>query len=231
MMGLEELAAYLQRDLREVTKLASKGDLPGRKVGGQWRFARAEVNHWLETQLPEYNERQLTALESSGSCPAPLGEAVLTPLLSEATMAIPLRVSTKASALKELVQLAEQSWEVFDAEAILDAVRQREELVSTALPCGVAIPHPHRPMPSALGDSVIAYGRCFSGIPFGADMGGLTDIFFLVLSHDDQAHLRILARLSRLLLRPGFVDELRAAEAPRETLQLIEAAERSLLDS
>ena len=39
MMDVEQLAAYLRRDAREVGKLASRGRLPGHKVGGEWRFA------------------------------------------------------------------------------------------------------------------------------------------------------------------------------------------------
>jgi PTS system nitrogen regulatory IIA component len=93
----------------------------------------------------------------------------------------------------------------------------------------VAIPHPHRPLPGALGEAVVAYGRTASGIPFGADLGGLTDLFFLVACRDDRTHLRVLARLSRLLLRPGFLDELRAAEAPAESWELIVKEERELL--
>ncbi len=64
MMDLEQLAAYLQRDVREVSKMASRGHLPGHKVAGQWRFARAEINHWIETQLHAYSEQELTQLPS-----------------------------------------------------------------------------------------------------------------------------------------------------------------------
>jgi PTS system nitrogen regulatory IIA component len=227
MMDLEQLAAYLQRDLREVSKLANRGYLPGHKVGGQWRFARAEINHWIETQLPAFTEQQLTALETVDA-PGQDQEPLVSTLLSEASVAVPLAAATRASVLKELVGLAEQSWQVYDPEAILTALRQREEMGSTALASGVAIPHPRRPLPAALGESVLAYGRTASGIPFGAAHGNLTDIFFLVCCRDDRTHIRVLARLSRLLLRPGFVDELRAAETPAETWQLIEAAEREL---
>ena len=76
---------------------------------------------------------------------------------------------------------------------------------------------------------MLAYGRTATGIPFGASQGGLTDIFFLVCCQDDRTHLRVLARLSRLLLRPGFIDELRATETSAETFQLIDSAERDLL--
>jgi len=125
------------------------------------------------------------------------GEPLLASLLSEASVAVPLGASSRASVLKGLVSLAEQSWQVYDPEAVLDAVRQREEMASTALPSGVAIPHPRRPLSAALGESVLAYARTASPIPFGASQGVLTDMFFLVCCRDDRTHLRVLARLTR----------------------------------
>src|SRR5262249_31956167 len=104
-----------------------------------------------------------------------------------------------------------------------------EEMGTTALETGVAIPHPRRALPAALGEHVMAYGRTASGIPFGAPHGALTDIFFLICCRDDRTHLKVLAPLSRLLLRPGFIADLRAAETPGDTWQLIAAAERDLL--
>src|SRR5437016_4701853 len=118
MMDVEQLADYLKRDVREVGKLASRGYLPGHKVAGQWRFARAEINHWIETQLPDYTDKQLTALEQSGD-QGPL----LAQFLAEASVAVPLLAATRSSVLRDLVKLAEQSWQVFDPQALLDAVR------------------------------------------------------------------------------------------------------------
>src|SRR5438477_5714615 len=161
VMNLEQLATYLQRDVREVSKLASSGYLPGHKVGGQWRFARDEINHWIETQIPDYTDQQLAALEKGGSR-SDDQEPVVETLLSEACMAVPLAASTRASVLRELVALAEQTWQVYDPVAILDAIRQREEMKTTALGAGIAIPHPRRPLPGALGESIMAFGRTAS---------------------------------------------------------------------
>jgi len=227
-MDMEQLAAYLRRDIREVGKLASRGRLPGHKVGGEWRFAKSEINYWLETQLVAYSEKELADLEhggdrSGGTAPF-LGE-----LLAESSVAVPLLATTKASVLKELVKLAEQSWQVYDADAILDAIRAREEQASTAMPSGVAIPHPRRPLPAALGESLLAFGRTAGSIPFGAPLGGMSDVFFLVCCRDDRTHLRVLARLTRLLHRPGFLDQLRAAETPADAWQTISAAEEQML--
>jgi nitrogen PTS system EIIA component len=232
MMDMEQLAAYLQRDVREVGKLASRGHLPGHKVGGEWRFARAEINQWLEGQLSDLSEQQLMQLERGSRREAlTVAEPLVSSLVAEVSIAVPLQASTKSSILRELVNLAEQTWQVYDPEAVLEALRTREEFSSTALPLGVAIPHPRRPLPAALGESVLAYGRTASPMPFGAPMGGLTDIFFLVCCTEDRTHLRVLARLTRLLMRSGFLDQLRSAQTPTETWNLINDAERALLGS
>jgi PTS system nitrogen regulatory IIA component len=228
MMDLTQLASYLQRDVREVSRMASRGHLPGHKVGGEWRFARAEINHWIETHLHGYDDQQLTALESAGDRSAEQ-EPLVGTLLSQPSMAVPLAARTRDSVLRELVHLAEQSWQVYDPEAILQAIRAREELASTALESGVAIPHPRRPLPKALGEAVLAYGRTASGVPFGEPSGHLTDIFFLVCCRDERTHLQVLARLSRLFLRPGFLGALRAAEDAAATWDAIAAAEKDLL--
>jgi PTS system nitrogen regulatory IIA component len=227
-MDLEQLAVYLQRDVREVSKLASRGHLPGQKVGGQWRFAQAEINHWIETQMHAYTEQQLTAVEAGPGRAGDNGFVVM-PLLSEGTIAVPLAAGTRASVLQELVRLAEGSWQVYDGAAMLTAVRQREDMASTALESGVAIPHPHRPLPpTVLGESLIAFGRTATSIPFGP-RGAECDLFFLVCCSDQATHLRVLARISRMMLRPGFIDILRSAASPSETYLALEAAERDLV--
>lgn len=49
VLTAEQTAALLQLDVRVVHELAAAGDLPGRKLGGAWRFARAAVLAWLAT--------------------------------------------------------------------------------------------------------------------------------------------------------------------------------------
>src|SRR5437588_8539332 len=93
-MDLEQLASYLHRDVREVSKMASRGYLPGQKVGGQWRFASAEINYWIETQMPSYTEAELEALETGTGSSEHEDQPLVTALLSESTMAVPLAAGT-----------------------------------------------------------------------------------------------------------------------------------------
>ena len=108
-----------------------------------------------------------------------------------------------------LVEVAGRTYQVWSPSEILDAVQQREELFATAYPGGVAIPHPRNPLPDAHGESVLAFGRTLSGIPFGGAHGQMSDLFFFVLCKDSKSHLAILARLGRMLQSDGFLDELR----------------------
>jgi nitrogen PTS system EIIA component len=227
-LDIEQLAAYLSRDVREVGKLASRGVLPGRRVNGEWRFARAEINHWLESRLHEYSEEELSALESAHA--VEVEEPLLANLMCETLVAVPLGAATRSSLLRELVKLAATAWQVYDEDAVLQAITEREEMGSTALSYGVAIPHAHRPLgDGVLGEPLVAFGRTSRALPFGGARGSLTDLFFLVLSKDDRTHLRVLARLARLMLREGFVEQLRGAETPAEAYELILQAEQELL--
>lgn len=226
-LNLDDLADMLRRDVRELTKLADKGVLPGRKVGGAWRFARAEVRHWLEAEMRGFDDQQLLHVEAAHSS-EPV-EPLLTNLLPPACVEVPLDARTTSSVPRALVRLAEQSWHVYDPDSILAAVREREQRASTAMDNGVAILHPHHSLPGALGESVVAFGRTPGGVPFGAPKSGLTDIFFLVCCVDEQTHLRVLARLSRLVLREGFLNALRAAETSADAHHVIRDAEAELL--
>lgn len=47
VLTLAQLAELLQVDEKTVRSLAAKGELPGRKLGRQWRFSRQAVLDWL----------------------------------------------------------------------------------------------------------------------------------------------------------------------------------------
>jgi excisionase family DNA binding protein len=49
VLTLEQLAELLQVDEKTVRKLATDGELPGRKIGREWRFSRQAVLGWLAT--------------------------------------------------------------------------------------------------------------------------------------------------------------------------------------
>jgi len=225
---LDELVQTLGRDRRQVEKLINRGIIPGRRIGGEWRFNEIEVTHWLEQDLRGLDDQGLAQLEQSQQSSELNALSPIEALLQVETCEVPLDAGTRPAVLQALLEVAGRTWHVWDPASVLKAVKEREDVMSTAFENGVAIPHPRNPLPEALGQSVIAFGRTLSGIPFGAPRRQLTDLFFLVLARDAATHLQILARLGRILNRSGFVDQLRNTETARAAYDLLLEADRQV---
>ncbi|MEN6457803.1 MAG: PTS sugar transporter subunit IIA [Thermoguttaceae bacterium] len=225
------LARYLHIAAQQIVKLAERGKLPGRKVAGQWRFARPDIHHWLERRIGLSDESELIEVEATLRRSAPPDfehEVNVAAMLPIEAIAIPLLARTRNSVVDSMVELAARTGQLWDVKEMAEAVKAREDMHTTALDNGVALLHPRRPLPKILGEPILALGRTGNGIPFGGNDAPLTDLFFLVCSMEDRGHLRILARLSRILTAQGFLDALRQVDDPRAAHQLIADTEEQL---
>jgi nitrogen PTS system EIIA component len=231
---LEALAEYLHLDPALVARLVERGNLPGRRVSGQWRFSRPEVTFWLERRIgASGDDAELAQVEDAmqrGGDPRAEDLLPVTQLLPIEAIAVPLLARTRISVISSMVELAGSTGWLWDVARMEEAVRAREDLFPTALENGVAMMHPRRPLPSIVGQPFIAFGRTERGLPFGAAGGGLTDLFFLLCSVNDRGHLHTLARLSRLIGNNDFLEELRAAPDARSAHEVVKARETTLLD-
>ena len=228
---IESLAVYLHLNLQQVLRLAERDRLPGRKVAGKWRFARAEIHHWLEHRIGLSDDEELADVESALKRSAGIEsqwDVRIAKLLPREAVAVPLAARTRNSVITRMVALAARTGWLWEERKMADAVRAREDMAPTALDNGVALLHPRRPMAKILQQPFMAFGRTATGIPFGSTAGGMTDIFFLICSAKDQGHLRALARLSRILAVPGLLDALREAPDAATVHRLIVEAEAGL---
>jgi PTS system nitrogen regulatory IIA component len=225
------LATYLHLTRDQVLKLVERGKLPGRRIAGQWRFARAEVHHWWEERIGNSGAAELaqveTVLQRTGQ---QVGDDIsLAESLPVEAIAIPLAARTRSSVIIAMAELAGQTGNLWDVARMEEAVRARENLHPTALDNGVALLHPRRPLGAILSEPFLALGITSQGIPFsGSRM--LTDVFFLICSTEDRWHLRTLARLSRLLADESFLEQLRGLGNPADVPPLFEEYETNLLD-
>lgn len=225
-MTLAEIAEHIGMDARDVKLLADRGVLPGRLIGGEWRFNRFQMLEWLQREMHTLDQRHVQNLDRAMSKTD--DEAVISNLLATEAIDMSLPARSRPSVLRELVSLAEQTDMVYNRAEIIDALEQREALASTALPGGIALPHPRRPLPYATAEPMLCLARVPAGIPYGAPDGRLTDLFVLVCCHDERQHLLALARLA-LLLNSDLPQALREADGPEEALTLVLATERQML--
>ncbi|MFN3190458.1 MAG: PTS sugar transporter subunit IIA [Aureliella sp.] len=213
----DALAAYLHLTPQQVRRLADRGQLPGRRVGGEWRFAEAEIHSWLEDRIGASDADELAKVQQvvnrwSRNSPDDL---TLTELLDVAAIETPLAARTRSSVVRRICALAEHTGLLWDTNRMIEAVTAREDLHPTALDNGVALLHPRRPQTSILGGPLLALGISSQPIPFGNRSGHLTDIFFLLCSTDDRVHLKVLSKLSHLLAIPEFLQSLRESDSAK----------------
>jgi PTS system nitrogen regulatory IIA component len=220
--NLESLAAYLHLVAALVQRMADRGQIPGRKVAGAWRFSQGEIHQWLEARIGALDDDELHRLEGSLQR-SPRGVDLpvsIVDLLPREAIALPLAARTRSSVIRSMVELSARTGWLWDPDKMADAIRTREDMAPTALDNGVALLHPRRPMPAILAQPFLAFGRTDQRLPFAIGRRVMTDLYFLILSVDDTHHLQTLARLSRHLAIPGFLDQLRAAPDSEALLQL-----------
>ncbi len=227
-LSLEELARETGRDQRDLERLTLRGRIPAHKRGSEWQYHSSEIRAWMEQELRGWSDAELASFEQSQADNTPGTDTLLSTYLAPEQVQIPLEGRTRRSVLEALVEAAGRTWKVWEPAVLLQAVIDRENAMSTAFEKGVAIPHPRQPLPGSLEEAVVACGRTSSPIPFGAPDNSKTDVFFLVASRDTRTHLRLLARLGRMIQKPGLLESLRAAENSQQGYEILVDADSSL---
>lgn len=148
-------------------------------------------------------------------------------LLTPARISTTLRVSSKDAAIEALGALLVQESELTNSSTVVQVLRDREGLASTGVGDEVAIPHGRLPI---LTQIVAAIAVAPDGVDFDSIDRRPVRIFVAVLAPDRAPgdHLRVLARVSRLLRDARVRAELIAARDPVEVLGILKAEEAQL---
>jgi PTS system nitrogen regulatory IIA component len=225
LLTLKQLADRLQLSERTLYRLLQRGELPGRKIGGQWRFRMAEIDYWLDLRVSRMHTADLRRLEEEGHpALASLGQ-----LLRPENALIEVASGSPREVISEFVS-AVTFPEIVDGGALASRIARREELSSTATVDGVAFLHtPRWEDRTPIGSPIVALGRLSQPVDFAAIDGTPTDLLFLLLTPDARTHLTLLAKAARLCRDSGLLSGLRAARTPGEVIELIRAAEHRML--
>ncbi len=146
------------------------------------------------------------------------------------SIVVDLRATAKEQAIREMVASLHTCGRLSsdDVESIIRAILGREELGSTGIGMGVAVPHTRHPTLQRLVGTVALSRR---GVEFAALDGEPVDIFFLLVSPQNQPgdHLRALENISRHLKDERFVSSLRQARSQERIIEVLEKADQGTL--
>ncbi len=137
-----------------------------------------------------------------------------------------LTADDKEGVIREMVQALMDAGQVVEDEfeSIVQAILKREELGSTGIGRGVAVPHTKHPSVSRLVGNVAISEK---GIDFDSLDGEKVQLFFLLISPPDRPgdHLRALENISRQLRNDTFCRFLKQSKTPEDIQQLLEEAD------
>ncbi len=132
---------------------------------------------------------------------------------------VTLKSKTKEEALQELVDVISRSPHVKDKDELLKAILEREEIMSTGIGLGIAVPHAKL---NSVSDFVIAMGISKEGIEFNALDDKPVHIIVMIAGPNQQAmYLRILAKVTLLLKNERVRRRIIDSKSPEEVMEII----------
>ena len=209
ILTIEEVANYLRVSDRTVYDWAQKGEIPAGKIGTVWRFKKSEVEKWVNERLSSgsQNQTDVTPVQVKN---------ILSP-----DRVVFISQSSKHDALVELADTLSTAPQVKHADELIAEILKREELMSTAIGRGIAIPHVRL---SSVTDLVMAVGICHAPI---ADFQTIDDVpvnllFMIAAAYNQHSYyLKTLSYFSAKLKKKELRDSLAAASTKQDAYNLL----------
>ncbi len=201
ILTIKDVAEHLQVSERTVSDWAQKGEIPCGKLGNSWRFKRVEVERWLDEKLaskPKPADKSAIAIQD-----------VLTP-----ERVLFLDETTKHEVLDALIYNLAQTPDITDVNELAAEIFHREELMSTGIGLGVAIPHVRL---TSLDTAVMAAAVARNDVEDYDSIDGqpVRLVFMIAAGHDQHAqYLRLLSSLANLVKDERMRQQLIEAPSP-----------------
>ena len=208
ILTLEEVAKYLRVSERTVYDCAQKGEIPAGKIRTAWRFKKSEIDKWVNDRLSSTNlNPQIQPINA---------QSILSP-----HRILFINHSSKRDALLTLADNLAAAPQVKNRQELSSEILKREELMSTAIGCGIAIPHIRL---SSITDLVVSVGISRTNI---IDFHPLDDepvrlIFMIAAAQSQHAYyLQTLSWFSTKLKNKELRDNLLQAQTEQEAYDLL----------
>uniref|UniRef100_A0A7C3I1Z8 PTS sugar transporter subunit IIA n=1 Tax=Gracilinema caldarium TaxID=215591 RepID=A0A7C3I1Z8_9SPIR len=135
-----------------------------------------------------------------------------TGILDLSCIDIDVDAKNREEVIKKAVDVLQRAGKITQPDSIYHDIMAREQLASTAIGEGIAVPHA---LSDAMQNTVMAVLRLKSPIEYNAPDGKPVDLFFIMAGpkNDTAYHLKLLSRLARLLHDSHFREHARRAES------------------
>ncbi|MCA9234335.1 MAG: PTS sugar transporter subunit IIA [Planctomycetales bacterium] len=219
LLSLKQAAKVFDVAETKLIEWITQDNLPAELVGGQYYFNQAELLEWAAVRRQPFKPEiylkvngdlnpsathLADALEIGGVL-QDVGGADLREILGNALDGLPIPDS-------------------FGADAVLELILMREEVGSTAIGGGVAIPHPRQPIILTVGAPVVRLCYLSQPLDLNSRDGKPVDKLFLMICPTAHDHLQLLARLGAVLRVDSVLAALNAKAGTKQIVEAVRAA-------
>jgi len=208
ILTIEEVAKYLRVSERTVYDWAQKGEIPSGKIGTVWRFKKSEIERWVNERL-------------SSNRPTSVFSVVQIQNILSPDRILFLNYAKKRDALIALAENLAGAPQIKSRQELVAEIIRREDLMSTAIGRGIAIPHVRL---SSVTDLVVSVGVSQCDI---IDFQSLDDqpvrlLFMIAAAYNQHAYyLQTLSFFSARLKAAELRDSLLSCSSPEQVYELL----------
>ena len=150
-------------------------------------------------------------------------------ILSVEKIKVDFNSTDKFGVINELIDLFADDPKVNNMDEMRDAIIDREEIQSTGVGSGFAIPHAKT---DGVKDMIAAFGRLTEPIEFESIDEKPVNLVFLMVAKESAVgpHIQMLSRISRLMSKESFRESLINAETSQDIYDLFKSEENNLLE-
>ena len=209
--------------------LAVQGDIPSITRGENLLFFQDDLDLWFSRMVVGGNTQQLDKAKEEQARRHKDASPSLSALCPRECVTCALPGRTRATIIKALTELAEQSGFLYNPEDFRNEITKREEAGSTNLGNGIAIPHTMTREVGFFEQTFICIAKLATPAYFNAAPDDSeTEILILSCSADSSEHLNILNKISSLCRCTSFIQDVREATTDEEIWQALLNAENAL---
>jgi PTS system nitrogen regulatory IIA component len=219
-LKIKDLVDLLQVSEKTIYRWIKEKKIPAYRINHQFRFSKAEINEWLLQNRIEVSgkilELKLTALPVN-----------LVDMIGRGGVYRDVPGATVAEVIRHAVEAIKLPAGA-DREKILDVILQREDMMSTAIGHGLAIPHTRNPILTDANEAEVSICLLKNKIDFKALDGLPVHTLFVVLAANPKRHLEILSKISYFCQRAEFRALLEERRPTEEIVSYLAALEKDL---
>ena len=220
-LELKQVAKLLDLPEATIMRWIRQGKIPAKFENGHYVFHEKQLEKWARTHNITLREDKLKEQLNDED------DITLYDAMRRGGVFFDIEGDKPEEVLAQAVSVIRFPPDV-DRELLLEKLLQREELSSTGIGDGVAIPHPRQPLDKLSIKAMVA--TCFlkRGVNFNSVDGRPVFVLFIMLCGSTKIHLKLLSRLSFCLRNKGFVEILKGYPSAEALLNKVKELENTL---